>query len=119
MVQFFTVLMKDLYPKDVSSSIIGTYVEATPINKASDTVTFKTSAPGLSVALPPSMLKPGDNTVTISGKVRVVFNTGNGQKWIDASNSESMSFTIKSTGENVLRMCLQKCKNSNYHSKKL
>jgi len=81
--------------QDVSSSIIGTYVEATPTNKASDTVTFKTSAPGISVALPPEMLKPGDNTVTISGKVRVVFNTGNGQKWIDASNSTSMSFTIK------------------------
>uniref|UniRef100_A0A7C5V1Y7 Uncharacterized protein n=1 Tax=Caldicellulosiruptor owensensis TaxID=55205 RepID=A0A7C5V1Y7_9FIRM len=81
--------------QDVSSSAIGKYVQATPTNKASDTVTFKTSAPGITVALPPSMLKPGDNTVTISGKVRVVFDTGSGQRWLDASNSKSMSFTIK------------------------
>ncbi|ADQ05250.1 PKD domain-containing protein [Caldicellulosiruptor owensensis OL] len=81
--------------QNVTGSVIGKYVQATPTKKERDEVIFKTPEPGVTVALPPSMLKPGDNTVTISGKARVVFNTGEGQKGIDAGNSKSISFTIR------------------------
>jgi len=74
-----------------SNTLVGSYIEATPVSQTSDTVTFKT-ATGAAIAIPPEMLNPGDNTVTISGKVRINFKDG---RHIDANNSASMSFTIK------------------------
>lgn len=83
-----TIDLKEASP----NALIGEYVNAVPVSKDSNEVMFRTVSPGISISIPPNILVPGDNTVTISGKVRIYPKDG---RPIDASNSASTSFTIK------------------------
>jgi len=81
--------------QNVANPLTGIYIEAQKESTAGDYVTFKPSA-GINIAIPPEKLQTDNNTIEISAKVRVVFSTNGGVKWIDAANSRYMSFTIQS-----------------------